>query len=84
MCRSAAETSSGGRVTARVYNWIVVRRPIQLAVVLLAILSVATAANDLAARTFELSDFLVNHLKVTDVGAKYSGKVAYHYACHLR
>ena len=42
------------------------------------------AAMQLATRTFELSDFLVNQLKVTDVGAKYSGKVAYHFACHLR
>src|SRR5262245_46007946 len=42
------------------------------------------AAQQLAARTFELSDFLVNQLKVTDVGAKYAGKVAYHFACHLR
>jgi L-lactate dehydrogenase complex protein LldE len=41
-------------------------------------------AMGLARRTFEFSDFLVNQLKVTDVGAKYSGKVAYHYACHLR
>jgi L-lactate dehydrogenase complex protein LldE len=41
-------------------------------------------ALDLARRTFEFSDFLVNHLQVTDVGAKYSGKVAYHFACHLR
>ena len=41
-------------------------------------------ALDLARRTFEFSDFLVNHLKVFNVGAKYSGKVAYHYACHLR
>lgn len=41
-------------------------------------------AEDLAARTFELSDFLVNHLKVIDVGARFDGKVAYHYACHLR
>ncbi len=41
-------------------------------------------ALDLARRTFEFSDFLVNQLQVTDVGAKYAGKVAYHYACHLR
>jgi L-lactate dehydrogenase complex protein LldE len=41
-------------------------------------------AEELAARTFELSDFLVNRLKVTDVGARYDGKVTYHYACHLR
>ena len=41
-------------------------------------------ALDLARRTFEFSDFLVNELKVLDVGAKYAGKVAYHFACHLR
>src|SRR4029453_14351063 len=41
-------------------------------------------ALDLARRTFEFSDFLVNHLKVVELGAKYQGKVAYHYACHLR
>jgi len=41
-------------------------------------------AVELASRTFELSDFLVNRLQVVDVGAKFSGKVAYHYACHLR
>lgn len=41
-------------------------------------------ALELAARTFELGDFLVNRLGVVDVGARYEGKVAYHYACHLR
>lgn len=41
-------------------------------------------AVELASRTFELSDLLVNRLGVLDVGAKYEGKVAYHYACHLR
>jgi len=41
-------------------------------------------ATDLAKRTFEFSDFLVNQLKVVDVGARYSGKVAFHFACHLR
>lgn len=41
-------------------------------------------AGELAARTYELSDFLVNRLKVADVGARFEGKVAYHYACHLR
>jgi L-lactate dehydrogenase complex protein LldE len=38
----------------------------------------------LASRTFELSDFLVNQLKVEDVGARYDGRVAYHFACHGR
>src|SRR5262245_39470132 len=41
-------------------------------------------ARQLAERTFEFSDFLVNQLQVVDVGAKYSGKVAFHFACHLR
>lgn len=41
-------------------------------------------AEELAARTFELGDFLVNQLKLTDVGAAYDGAVTYHYACHLR
>jgi L-lactate dehydrogenase complex protein LldE len=41
-------------------------------------------ALDLARRTFEFSDFLVNQLKTVDLGAKFIGKVACHYACHLR
>jgi L-lactate dehydrogenase complex protein LldE len=38
----------------------------------------------LAARTHELTDFLVNVLGREDVGASFRGKVTYHYACHLR
>jgi L-lactate dehydrogenase complex protein LldE len=41
-------------------------------------------ASELAARTFELGDFLVNQLGIVDVGAHYNGTVTYHYACHLR
>jgi L-lactate dehydrogenase complex protein LldE len=41
-------------------------------------------AADLAGRTHELSDFLVNVLKVEDVGARFEGRVTYHMACHLR
>ena len=41
-------------------------------------------AVDLAKRTHELSDFLVNVLKVEDVGARFDGSVTYHMACHLR
>ncbi|MBI1904031.1 MAG: (Fe-S)-binding protein [Planctomycetia bacterium] len=44
----------------------------------------APRAAELAGRTYELSDFLVNYLGVVDVGAKYQGKVAHHFACHLR
>jgi L-lactate dehydrogenase complex protein LldE len=41
-------------------------------------------AEELARRTHELSDFLVNVLGVEDVGARFEGKVTYHMACHLR
>ncbi len=41
-------------------------------------------AADLAGRIHELSDFLVNVLKVEDVGARFEGRVTYHMACHLR
>jgi L-lactate dehydrogenase complex protein LldE len=36
----------------------------------------------IAARTFELSDFLVNRLGIDDVGAKFTGRVTWHDACH--
>ncbi|MBS0209995.1 MAG: (Fe-S)-binding protein [Planctomycetes bacterium] len=38
----------------------------------------------LAERTYELSDLLVNRLQVVDVGARFDGRVVYHFACHLR
>lgn len=40
-------------------------------------------AQALAARTFELSQFLVDIMGVTDVGAHASGKLTYHPSCHL-
>ncbi len=39
-------------------------------------------AQEVVARTFELSQFLVDVLKVTDVGARYPHKVTYHACCH--
>ena len=39
-------------------------------------------AEALAARTYELSALLVNVLGVEDVGASFSGRVAWHDACH--
>lgn len=39
-------------------------------------------AEALAARTYELSSFLVNVLKVEDVGASFRGRVTWHDACH--
>ncbi len=41
-------------------------------------------AADLARRTHELSDFLVNVLRVEDVGARFPARATYHMACHLR
>lgn len=41
-------------------------------------------AQDLARRTHELSDFLVNVLGLEDVGARFEGRATYHMACHLR
>jgi L-lactate dehydrogenase complex protein LldE len=41
-------------------------------------------AEELAHRTHELSDFLVNLLKLEDVGARFEARAAYHMACHLR
>lgn len=39
-------------------------------------------AKQLAARTFEVTQFLVNELKITDVGAVFPHKVTYHASCH--
>ena len=38
--------------------------------------------NDLAERTYEFSEFLVDVLKVVDLGAWYNGKITYHSSCH--
>jgi L-lactate dehydrogenase complex protein LldE len=37
----------------------------------------------LAERTFEFTEFLVDYLGVTDLGARWAGKVTYHSSCHL-
>jgi L-lactate dehydrogenase complex protein LldE len=42
----------------------------------------ARAATEVAARTYELSEFLVDVLGVTDVGAYYPYRVTYHPTCH--
>lgn len=39
-------------------------------------------AVEIAARTFEFTEYLVNVLKITDVGAVYPHKVTYHASCH--
>lgn len=40
-------------------------------------------ARRVAERTWEFSQFLVDGLGVTDVGARFQGKIAYHDSCHL-
>lgn len=44
--------------------------------------TLARRAEDVAARTFELSEFIVDELGVTDVGASYPHTVTYHPTCH--
>jgi Fe-S oxidoreductase len=44
--------------------------------------SLARAAEEVAAKTYELSEFLVDVLGVTDVGAYYPHRVTYHPTCH--
>ena len=38
-------------------------------------------SNKIRKRVFEFSDFLVNHLKVTDIGAEFKHKVTFHDSC---
>jgi L-lactate dehydrogenase complex protein LldE len=38
---------------------------------------------NVSSRIYELSEFLVNVIKVEDIGASYTGKVTYHDSCHL-
>jgi L-lactate dehydrogenase complex protein LldE len=40
-------------------------------------------ARHVAAKTFELTEYLVDVLKVDDLGARYDGVVTYHDSCHL-
>jgi L-lactate dehydrogenase complex protein LldE len=40
------------------------------------------AAEELVGRTYELTEYLVDVLGVTDVGASFEGRIAYHDACH--
>lgn len=40
-------------------------------------------AQTLAERSFEFTEYLVDHLGITDVGAHYEGTITYHPSCHL-
>ena len=39
--------------------------------------------NALAERTYEFSEFLVDVLGITDLGARFNGRITYHSSCHL-
>jgi L-lactate dehydrogenase complex protein LldE len=40
-------------------------------------------AQSLAGRTYEFSEFLVDHLGIVDLGARFPARLAYHASCHL-
>jgi L-lactate dehydrogenase complex protein LldE len=40
-------------------------------------------ARALGERTYELSEYLVDRLRITDLGARFQGTIAYHASCHL-
>ncbi len=40
-------------------------------------------AQAIAGRTYEFCEYLVDRLGVTDVGARFPGKITYHSSCHL-
>jgi L-lactate dehydrogenase complex protein LldE len=42
----------------------------------------AGPADELIGRTYEISEYLVDVLGATEVGARYAGSLAYHDACH--
>ncbi|MEK4230876.1 (Fe-S)-binding protein [Solibacillus sp. FSL H8-0538] len=42
-----------------------------------------TRAQSLADKTYELTEFIVDVLKVEDVGARLDGKATYHTSCHM-
>jgi L-lactate dehydrogenase complex protein LldE len=44
--------------------------------------TLATDLHDIGQRTFEFSEFLTRVLNVTDVGARFEHRVAYHPTCH--
>jgi len=40
-------------------------------------------AKEIGARTFELTEYLVDVLRVEDLGSRYDGRITYHDSCHL-
>jgi L-lactate dehydrogenase complex protein LldE len=44
--------------------------------------SLEAEAKTLSSKTWEFSEFLVNKLRVTDVGARFEGRATFHDGCH--
>jgi L-lactate dehydrogenase complex protein LldE len=42
-----------------------------------------TRANSLAERSYEFTEYLVDYLGITDVGARYASTLTYHPSCHI-
>jgi len=40
-------------------------------------------AKQVSSRIYEITDYIVNQLQVTDLGVSYKGRVAYHDSCHI-
>lgn len=45
--------------------------------------TVRDSVRTIASKTFEITDYIVNQLGITDTGGSYSGRVAYHDSCHI-
>jgi len=41
-------------------------------------------AEKISAKTFELTEYLVDILQITDLGAEFNARITYHDSCHLR
>jgi len=72
-CEAEAIVSPSGSCTAMVHHYPALFPDDQLW---------RQRARAIAARTFELSSFLVRVLKVDDVGARWQGRVTWHDSCH--
>lgn len=46
-------------------------------------LTTRESVGEIASKTYEITDYIVNKLGITDTGGSYSGRVAYHDSCHI-
>ncbi len=45
--------------------------------------SLRNIAHEIGGKTYEITDYIVNQLGITDIGVSYNGRVAYHDSCHI-